>query len=349
MPENKPLIDLHFTVITQPLPDFIHTGLKDYARDGNYYYHQPKILTDKLAARHDLPPEMIYLTAGIDEAILALGATFGRETVVFTPTYVVYKDVQEFGGHLTEVPSLITGQYQVETRTYPEASLIFLANPNNPVGWTAKEAVLELAKNNPQAIVVCDEAYSSLPPLNPKPLDLSVLQDTPLGSRLPDPKGVFDLYPNLVILRSFSKDYAMAGLRVGYLVAQPAVIAKIKDKVQFANVSYLSIGAAVTALAHEEYFAQMRREVVARREEFTRFLMQRGLNVLPSAINCIVIEFSSDTEGEKYATNLLANGVWVNSGGGHSNLGLPKRFVRIAIGTEEQMKKVAEIIEAMTR
>lgn len=249
---ESPQINLQYTTIKIPLPDFIYEGLKDYSSGANLYRPQPLVLIEKLAKKYNVKNEMIFLTAGADEAIQMFIHAFGAQTFAFTPTYVVYSDVVEFGKKFTRLPSLVHDEYTISTSNKQRASLIFLANPNNPSGITSKKKIMELVKNNNNAIVVIDEAYGEF-------ADLSVLDEV-------------KNYRNLVVTRSFSKAYGMAGNRVGYIVAQPEIIDKVRNKTTWANVSYLSVGAATVALDHEEYFKKIRDDINTRREEFLGFL-----------------------------------------------------------------------------
>ncbi len=322
MPQDP--INLQYTTIKSPLPDFIYDGLKQFSATANAYQPQPKILIDKLAAKHHLPSELFFLTAGIDEAIQMLILTYSKNTFVFTPTYIVYADVEVFGGKLTRLPSIIDSTFTIDPQHIPGASLIFLANPNNPSGFTEKSVVMELIKNNPQAIVVIDEAYGEF-------AELSVIDEVPK-------------YPNLVVMRSFSKAYSMAGNRVGYIVAAPNIIAACRNKVQWSNISYLSIGAAVVALNHENYFLDLRQKIGQSRDELREFLVAQGFSVLPSKINALLLRFSSETAGTEFAEFLTAEGFIISHGNGNSNIGLDKSFVRIAIGTDEQLAKLRQSI-----
>lgn len=187
-------INLQYTTIKDPLPDFIYEGLAPYSKAANAYKPQPTELVEKLAKKHNVPSEMIYLTAGIDEAIQMFAKTYGNNAYVFTPTYVVYSDVEEFGGTLTRILSVKGSEYSVPIDTIPNASLIYLANPNNPSGITSKENSIRLVKNNPQAIVVIDEAYGEF-------ADLSVIDQV-------------KKFSHMVVLRSFSKAYTMADNKI---------------------------------------------------------------------------------------------------------------------------------------
>lgn len=318
-------INLQYTTIKDPLPDFIYEGLKQYSSGANAYRPQPAELIEKLANKHKISKEMIYLTAGIDEAIQMFAKTYGQNAFCFTPTYVVISDVEEFGGKLTRIYSIENSEFKAKTDRIPEATLIYLANPNNPSGITPRDEVMKLVKNNPQAKVVIDEAYGEF-------ADLSVIDQV-------------KEYPHMAIFRSFSKAYGMAGNRVGYIIAHPEVINVVKNKTQWSNVSYLSIGAAKTALEHEDYFKQIREDISKRRDEFMEFLQKSDFSVLPSKINAILFKFPSDSDGIKFAEYLTQNNFVISHGNGNSNIGLDKSFVRIAIGNKRQMQTLKSVIE----
>ncbi len=322
---NPNIINLQYTTIKDPLPDFIYEALSPYSKGANVYKPQPPELIEKLAKKHNLPKDMIFLTAGIDEAIQMFAKAYGQNAYSFIPTYVVISDVEEFGGKLTRLFSIENSEYKIKSDTIPNASLIYLANPNNPSGITSKEKVIELVKNNPKSIVVIDEAYGEF-------ADLSVIDQV-------------SKYPHMAVLRSFSKAYGMAGNRIGYIIAHPEIINVVKNKTQWSNVSYLSVGAAMTAIDHEDYFANIRQDINVRRDEFIEFLSKSGFVVLPSNINAVVIKFVSEEKGTNFANYLTTNNFIISHGNGNSNIGLDKSFVRIAVGNKEQMQSLREIVE----
>lgn len=324
MDATRQTIDLVYTTIREPLPDFIWEALREYSHNANAYHHQPSVLIDKLVKKHNIPREMSYLVAGIDEAIQIFALAFGKHAYVFTPAYIVYSDVEEFGGKLTRILSLRGHEYIVSPKHFPDATLIYFANPNNPAGFTSKEKVLELVQNNTQAIVAIDEAYAEF-------TDFSVLDQV-------------KQYPHMAVFRSFSKAFGMAGNRVGYVVAHPEIIEKIARKSRFSNVSYLSIGAAVTALEHEKYFRDVIAQLNKRKEDFISFLTQKGLTVIPGKINAVLLKFESEDKGSAFVKYLNDHNVIVSHGNGNSNMGLDKSHVRISIGTEEQMNRIIDII-----
>ncbi|MBI4062430.1 histidinol-phosphate aminotransferase family protein [Candidatus Gottesmanbacteria bacterium] len=321
---NLITINLQYTTIKDPLPDFIYEGLREYSSGANLYRPQPDVLVEKLAKKHHVPKEMIYLTAGIDEAIQMFAHAYGNHAYVFTPTYIVYTDVEEFGGKLTRIPSIKKEEYIIDPSKKADATLIYLANPNNPSGFTEKSVVMKLVENNNHTIVVIDEAYGEF-------TDLSVIDQV-------------KKYPHMAVLRSFSKAYGMAGNRIGYIIAHKQIINVVKNKSQWANVSYLSVGAAIAALDHEKYFTNMRMLLNNRRDDFIKFLKTQGYHVILSRINAVLLQFSSDKEAEKFVNHLRENNIIVSPGNGASNIGLDSTFVRIAIGNKEQMDTLKKFL-----
>lgn len=317
-------INLQYTTIKDPVPGFIYQGLKPFSSGANTYKPQPKELIEKLAKKHNIPEEKIFLTAGADEAIQMFIHAYGNHTYAFTPTYIVYSDALKFGKNFSEVYCFKDDKFEVSPDKIEDATLIFLANPNNPSGFTSKEKVLELVQNNSHAKVVIDEAYGDF-------ADLSVIDQ-------------IKNFPQMAVFKSFSKGYSLAGNRIGYIIANPEIIGVVKNKTQWSNVSYLSVGAAMTALDNEDHFKEMREEIIGRRDDFMNFLKKQNFFFLPSKINAVVLKFSDENEANKFVEFLSENNIIVSHGNGNSNIGMDKSFVRIAIGNGEHMEKVKEVV-----
>lgn len=320
------MIDLRFTTIKQELPDFIFQGIGEFVRTSNEYHHQPDVLRQKIADLNNVDLENIYLTAGADQAISLLGYRYGQNTHVFTPTYVGYGDVRLFGHSLFEHLSLEDGNYRINTDNYNDATLFFVANPNNPVGVTSRQTIIELAKNNPQAKIVVDEAYADF-------ASESVIDS------------VKD-YPNLIVVRSFSKGYALAGIRIGYIIAHPRVFEDIASETTWFNVSHPAVGAAVVALDNEAYFVKLREEIVRERLESEDLLRQKGYKVIPSTINSLLIDMGSAEVAKHWNESLKNAGFLVNQGNGGSNIGLDDNFIRIGVGTKSQMTQLRNYLQS---
>jgi histidinol-phosphate aminotransferase len=264
-------IDLRYTVIKQSPPDFIYRAMKSYVGESNNYIHQPEELRHAIARRHEIDPAMVQLVAGADQAIMLMVALYGQKTHIFTPTYVGYSDAKRFGTFV-EHSSLVDDAYTVSPKKF-DATLIFLANPNNPAGITSTAKIIELIEANPQAKVVIDEAYGDF-------VNESVI-----------PK--VENYQNLVVLRSFSKGFGLAGMRVGYMVAQPEALAELELETLWFNLSYPAAGAALAALDHEDYYQAMRQTIITERNQTVMELKDHGYTVIRGAINAILLRFDS--------------------------------------------------------
>jgi histidinol-phosphate aminotransferase len=319
-------IDLRFTVIKQSPPDFIYRAMKPYVDESNNYVHQPEELRHAIARRHGIDPALIQLVAGADQAIMIMAALYGSRTHIFTPTYVGYTDAKRFGT-LTEHPSLVDDAYKIATRSL-DATLIFLANPNNPAGTTTTAKIIQLIEKNPTAKVVIDEAYG----------------DFVTDSLIPK----VEQHSNLYVLRSFSKGFGLAGFRIGYIVAQSEALAELELESTWFNLSYPAVGGALTALEHEDYFAAMRQAIITERNLTVMALKDQGYCVIRGAINAILVRFETVALADTFVKALHEAGILVHQGSGASNVGLDQSYVRLAVGTPEQMARFREVLRDLT-
>jgi len=322
---SKMIIDLRFSTIKEPLPGFIYKDLRSFSRKSNDYFPQPRVLIKLLSEKFETKKENIFLTAGSDEAILTLSKIYKKTVVVFTPTYMEYANKKIFGSNIIKINALTSTGYFIDPCYYPGASIIFIGNPNNPIGVVDKETIYELIKNNQKTIIVVDETYGEF-------FDNSVVKNV-------------NKFNNLVVLRSFSKDYGMAGIRIGFMVANKEVIQRVKELTQLTNTSYLSVGAAISAISHEDYFIKLRSRVTKERDLFTRFLISNKLKVITSNINVVLLKFTNKKNSKKFYDFLKKHDIYTNLGNAGSNIGLDKSYVRIAIGTQKEMRIVKETIK----
>jgi histidinol-phosphate aminotransferase len=210
----------------------------------------------------------------------------------------------------------------------PRTRLVYLANPNNPTGtWYAGAAFTAFLASVPEPVlVVIDEAYAEF-------------VDAPeYASALP----LLARHPNLVVTRTFSKAYALAGLRVGYAVAHPQLIAVMERVRESFNVNALGLAAAQAALADDEHLAASVAGNREQRDALAAALRQRGLAVSPSQANFLLVEFGDDTARVEAA--LVAQGVILRPMGGYG-LG---DCLRITVGTgAENARLLAALDEVM--
>jgi histidinol-phosphate aminotransferase len=147
-----------------------------------------------------------------------------------------------------------------------------------------------------------------------------------------------DRYPNLVVTRTFSKAYALAGLRVGYLVAHPSVVAVIERLRESFNVNNIALAAAEAALGDEEHLAEARAFNRSEREWLADALAKRGYRVLPSQTNFVMIDLGRDAADLEH--HLFERGVVVRPMGGY---GLP-RTLRISVGSRAENQRLLDAL-----
>lgn len=321
------MINLQYSTIQDKVPDFVYDDIKSFLVKSNTYHPQAPELIQMLSERYNLPQEHFFISAGSDESIMALKRVYGKNIFYFPPTYIEYSTTNGSIplGNFHPIPSFSSEKYTITTEALSQHGLIFLANPNNPYGYTPKERILELVENNPTSIVVVDEAYSSF-------LEESMLDEVPRKQ-------------NLVVLRSFSKDYGLAGMRIGFIAASPSILEEITKSVQETNVSYASVGAALSAMSHQAHYDTLIEGIIKRRERFVGYLHRNKINYFDSKINVAVLALPNKKESSALFNYLKKNGITASYGNGHSNVGLSDSHIRITIGSEDQMNAVEQAID----
>lgn len=236
-------------------------------------YPDPLGTTFREAAgrRHRVDPEMILAGNGSDDLLTIVTRAFvgpGDCVVYPTPSYILYRTLIELqDGRGVEVPYSPDWMLDPDAFAHPGPRLAYLANPNSPSGTAlAPEAVGALAERLDCPLVV-DEAYADF------------AED--------DCVGLVSDHPNLIVTRSFSKGYSLAGLRLGYLIARPEIVAgliKVKDSY---NCDTLSLVGGAAALGDQSHLAQTRAKILATRRRLTDALRDLGYYVPESQANFV--------------------------------------------------------------
>ena len=290
-------------------------GLSLYP-DGNAFY-----LKNKLAAKLGLEPDYLVLGNGSNEIIEFLGHAFlrpGVEVVVSQYCFAIYPIITKlFGANLITVPAVDYGHdlpAMLRAITL-DTALVFVANPNNPTGTLAtREEIIQLVNEVPDhVILVLDEAYIEF---LEDPLDLSPLVRA--GAR-----------KNLVLMRTFSKIYGLAGLRVGYGIAHPEVVSALEKIRQPFNINLPAQIAALAALDDEDHVRKTRSNNFGELEFYERAFREMGLDYVPSAANFVLVRVK---EGQRVFEGLQRQGVITRPMGGY---GLPE-WIRISVGTPDE-------------
>ena len=281
--------------------------------DGNAFY-----LKRRLAEKLGLEPANLILGNGSNEIIEFVGHALlspGADVVVSQYCFAVYPMVtQLFGANLITVPANnyghdLPGMLRAIT---PQTRVVFIANPNNPTGTVAaREEVVQLINQVPsEVLLVMDEAYIEF-------LDDAV-DLIPLLRR--------GLKPNLLLMRTFSKIYGLAGLRIGYGIGQPELIAALEKVRQPFNVNAVAQAGALAALDDSEHIQRTRRNNAAGLRFLEQGLHDLRLTYVPSAANFLLVKVG---DGQRVFQQLQQQGVITRPMGGY---GLPE-FIRISIGT----------------
>lgn len=287
-------------------------------------------LKKALAAHHGVQPGNILLGNGADEVLLLLGQLFLEpedECLYPDPSFSLYrKSAQVMAARRVESP-LQDDQIDLEDllrRVTPRTKLVFLCNPNNPTGHLLPgEQVLSFLERLPGHVFpVIDEAYAEFV--------------TDPGFR--DGVGLFREGRRLAAVRTFSKLYGIAGLRVGYAVV-PAELSSTADGIRSSfNINILAQAAALAALEDKEHVRRTLALTIAGREQLTRGLQALGLEPIPSQANFVCVGLQRDAQ--EVFLRVLRHGLIIRPLAGFN---LP-RHIRITVGTEEQNAAVLQAL-----
>jgi len=303
-------------------------GLSLYP-DGNAFY-----LKNKLAAKLGLDTTNLVLGNGSNEIIEFLGHAFlrpGVEVVVSQYCFAIYPIITKlFGANLITVPAVDYGHDlpAMLRAITPDTALVFVANPNNPTGtFATREEVIHFVNEVPDhVILVLDEAYIEF---LDDPLDLAPLVHS--GVR-----------KNLVLMRTFSKIYGLAGLRVGYGIAHPELVSALEKIRQPFNINLPAQIAALAALDDDEHVRKTRSNNFGGLEFYSRAFRDLGLEFVPSAANFILVRVG---EGQRVFEGLQRQGVITRPMGGY---GLPE-WIRISVGTPEENSRCLAALKSVLR
>ncbi|WP_163537653.1 histidinol-phosphate transaminase [Gracilibacillus sp. YIM 98692] len=288
-------------------------------------------LREKLATLLEVDKDQLIFGAGSDEVIAFICSTYlkqGTNTIMATPTFPQYKhNALIQGADIVEVP-LVDGYHDLDAmlkKVNKETRVIWLCSPNNPTGsLISKERLVSfLDQCSSSTLVVLDEAYYEYIEQDKNPNSISLLKE----------------YENLVVLRTFSKAYGLANLRVGYGVAASKEIATLLNITRGPfNTTSISQLSAVKALEDQAFIEKSHKETVQNKHAFMKFCDENGLQYYDSQANFLFVKLP--TSGDQLFEYLLRHGYIVRSGEAIEH---PKG-VRITIGSKEHMEELQQLI-----
>ncbi len=290
------------------------------------------VLRSRLAARHGVELQQVTLGNGSNDVLVLLAETFltpELEAVYSQYAFAVYPiAVQAASAGARVAPAHAPGHAMplghdpsaILAAIGPRTRLVYIANPNNPTGtWmSAEELDTVLCGIPPDVIVVLDEAY----------------HEYSAGFGVPDATQWLGRYPNLVVTRTFSKAFGLAGLRVGYALSDPGVADLLNRVRQPFNVSVAGLAAATAAVDDREHLEATLRLNRDGLDRLRAGLTSLGLSVLPSAANFVLCDLHRPAAAVNEA--LLRRGVIARPVG---NYGLPNHL-RISTGTAAQNERL---------
>jgi histidinol-phosphate aminotransferase len=289
--------------------------------DGNCYY-----LREALAEKLSVRPEELIFGNGSDEILSFLTMVYlspGDEAVMVDPSFSEYDFAVRIMGGIPKRVSLEGDEFSYNTDRILETvndktKLVFICSPNNPTGSVIKKADLDkLIRSLPEKVmVVLDQAYIEYVDDPEHPAGLNYIDEG-----LP-----------VVALRTFSKIYGLAGLRIGYGVAPVEIISELNRVREPFNVSAIAQAAALAALKDDQQIERSREMVFSARRQIAEGLAKFGLKPVPDQANFCFVDIGIDSRQAFSA--LMQKGVIVRSG---DIFGFPT-YIRVTYGTPEENK-----------
>lgn len=292
-------------------------------------YPDPKIekLVNALAKSHGVDSEQVFAGVGSDDVLSMIFLTFfnSDKPVLFPDiTYSFYKVWADVYRIPYETPALNDDFRIVAADYYRDNGGVVITNPNAPTSIAeGLDFIRDILEHNRDSVVVVDEAY----------IDFGGETAIPLLKE----------YDNLIVVRTFSKSRSMAGLRVGYAIAGKEIIKALND-VKYSINSYTlnmpAIDLATLAVESEEYYEEITAKIIATRERTVKALVELGFTCLPSSANFVFAKHER-IPAETIFNALKERGIYVR----YFNAPRINEYLRITIGTDEEMDKVLDFLK----
>ncbi|WP_163855721.1 histidinol-phosphate transaminase [Paenibacillus elgii] len=289
-------------------------------------------LTNAVAGKLGVQPNQIIFGLGSDEVILMIARAFltpEDETITAYPTFPQYKHNAEVeGAKVIEVPVDANGKHDLQAmlgKVNSRTKIVWICNPNNPTGTMLNEAeitaFLEAVPKN--VMVVLDEAYA----------------EYNVSGQYPDSVKLLEKHNNVVVLRTFSKIYGLASLRIGYGVGHPDVVRSINQVREPFNTTSFAQKAALAAVNDDAFIESCREANAQGIRKLTTKFVELGLPYFDAHGNFIMVDVKRD--GGAVFQGLLRRGIIVRH---DPSWGYPT-MIRVTVGSEEQNNKFLGALE----
>jgi len=292
--------------------------------DGNGFY-----LKRRLARYFNIEPSRIVLGNGSDEIIDIIIKTFVEEDeniITADVTFLEYEIISKVNNRKIITVPLKYFKYDLEAiakKIDKKTKLIFIANPNNPTGtYVTKYELEDFMLDLPdEVLLVLDEAYDAFIDVDDFPNSLTYTNNR-----------------NVIVMKTFSKAYGLAGLRIGYAISRPELISYMERARQPFNVNSLAQAAAAAALDDKKFLRKTREVILAGKEYLYSALQNLGIAYVPTVANFILVDVGRDAV--TVFKDMLKYGVIVRD---MKQYGL-KNFIRVTIGTKKENERFIKVL-----
>jgi len=326
---GKEKIDLTNSYFKYPLPAEL---IKELAKElkninlypsGGEYNKLRQILADYVGVNK----ENILPANGSDEVIEIVTRTYKGKVLIPIPTFSQYEDSADRSG----LPKVLVNclqdrEYNINysTQQLGKASLVWICNPNNPTGSEIpRDKIIDILQKAKGMVIVdeCNYEY--------------------LGKTVID---LIDKYPNLIISRSFSKSFGLAGLRLGFAISNSQNIKKIAAFGQCFRVNRMAEKAAGKVLKYLDYYQKAWKKIEKVRDNFVRQINELGFFAYNSKSNFVLVEFKNKEECKRIWKYLKERKIYALPGWENEFSALENQFIRFTIGAEWEMDRVVEVL-----
>ena len=313
-----------------PSPKALEAIRKNLSRINRYPDSQGFYLKRKLAQHLNIESAGIVLGNGSDELIDIIIKTFAEEDeniITADTTFLEYEIISKINGRKIITVALRYFKYDlgaIKKRIDKKTKLIFISNPNNPTGtYVTKYEMEDFMRDLPDnLLLVLDEAYDTFIDVDDFPKGLNYL-----GNK------------NIIVLKTFSKAYGLAGLRIGYAITKPEFTHYMEIVRQPFNVNFLAQVAAIAALDDRRFLRKTRNLILEGKNYLYDCLNRLGIAYVPSVTNFILIDVGKDSR--VVFRDMLKYGVIVRD---MKQYGL-KNFIRVTIGTKKENERFIKVLK----
>ena len=336
--DREALAGIHINIASNesafgPSPLAVSAAAEAIHRMERYADGAEQVLTELIAEHHALNPDGVVCGNGSDDLLARLARAYlrpGDELICSVngyqkiPNYAYANDAvpirandRDFTANIDEILSCLS----------PRTRIVMIANPDNPSGtWVSGEDIYRLhAGLPPSVLLILDSAY------------LEYVDDPDFG----DPVPLVEENDNVVMTRTFSKIFGLAGLRLGWLYAPPQIADAIRRIGMTFPISNIAFECGKAALADRQYTEEIFQRNQAGKKQLTQTLQQLGAQVLPSQTNFLLADFRSTTLAAPHIhSELMTHGIYARrlASGAFSNC------IRFTIGKENEMQAVSEVL-----